>query len=191
MKGAKKFFEDVAGAAPIPLVLYNMPANTGVDMDADTILELAAHPNIIGVKDTSGNMTKLGYLTSGAEAPGLGFSVFCGSANYFLPALSLGVTGGTLAAANLYPESCRGLLDAHQAGDTETAKNLQHRLLIASDALTSRFGVPGLNAAMDRAGLYGGPCRAPMTSLDDEAKRRLFAALDSSDLDSYEKWRAR
>jgi 4-hydroxy-2-oxoglutarate aldolase len=187
--GARKFFEDIADASPIPVVLYNMPANTGVDMDTETILQLTRHPNITGIKDTSGNMTKLGYLTSAADKPGAEFSVFCGSGNYFLPALSLGADGGTLAVANLYPESCRMLLDAYREGSMSEAKSLQRRLLAASDALTSKFGVPGLKAAMDRAELYGGPCRAPLMPLSDEARGKLIDALDEADLDSFETWR--
>jgi 4-hydroxy-2-oxoglutarate aldolase len=194
MPGAAKFFADVAGASPIPVVLYNMPANTGVDMDVETILALAEHPNIIGVKDTSGNMTKLGYLTAGAdrikEKHGRGFSIFCGSGNYFLSALSTGTSGGTLAIANLYPESCRELMRLHRSGTIQRAMELQRLLLIASDAVTARFGVPGLKAAMDRAGLYGGGCRAPLMSLGDEAREKLFCALDLvRELDVREVWR--
>jgi 4-hydroxy-2-oxoglutarate aldolase len=188
-RAAARFFLDVADASPIPVVLYNMPANTGVDMSAEAMLELAAHPNIIGVKDTSGNMTKFAYLASAADSPGLDFSVFCGSGNYFLPALSLGAAGGTLAVANLYPESCRRLWDAYRNGDTEEAKLLQRRLLLASDAVTARFGIPGLKAAMDRAGLYGGPCRKPLLPLGKDEALRLEAMLEEADLDSIEKWR--
>jgi 4-hydroxy-2-oxoglutarate aldolase len=187
--GAINFFRNVADKSPIPVVLYNMPANTGVDLETEAILKLAEHPNIIGIKDTSGNMTKIGYLAAWADKNDAGFSVFCGSGNYFLPALSLGVSGGTLAVANLYPESCRELMLDYRAGRVEEAKNLQRRLLRASDALTAKFGVPGLKAAMDRAGLRGGPCRAPLLPLDEASRQTLFSVLDEADLDSRETWR--
>ncbi|MDR3076092.1 MAG: dihydrodipicolinate synthase family protein [Synergistaceae bacterium] len=186
MKTAVKFFEDVAGASPIPVVLYNMPANTGVSLDATTVKKLSPHPNIIGIKDTSGDMTQMCYLVNEC-APG--FSVFCGSGNYFLPALSLGASGGTLAVSNLYPESARKLLDAYKNRETEAAKNLHYRLMRASDLLTRQFGVPGLKAAMDRAGLYGGPCRPPLMNLGDENREKLFSALDAAGLDGFENWR--
>ncbi|MDR3279644.1 MAG: dihydrodipicolinate synthase family protein [Synergistaceae bacterium] len=186
MVGARKFFEDVANASPIPVVLYNMPANTGVNIDAATIKQLSAHPNIIGVKDTSGDMTQMGYIANDHHE---NFSVFCGSGNYFLPALSLGASGGTLAVANLYPESARFLLQAYVRGENEEARKLQYRLMSASDLLTRQYGVPGIKAAMDRAGLYGGPCRAPMGDLPDDAKRKLFESLDATGLEEYEKWR--
>jgi 4-hydroxy-2-oxoglutarate aldolase len=186
MRGATSYFESVADASPIPVVLYNMPGNTGVDMDAGAVIHLARHPNIIGIKDTSGDMTKLGTMMS---AQGDGFSVFCGSANYFLPALSLGATGGTLAAANLYPEFCRKLVETYRSSRYDEARAMQQRLLPVSDALTRRFGIPGLKAALDRAGLYGGPCRRPLLPLDGDSKMELFKILDESGLDSYETWR--
>lgn len=186
MKAASVFFEQVADASPIPVVLYNMPGNTGVNMDFDTILQLAKHPNIIGIKDTSGDMTQMCYLAAGQNE---NFSVFSGSGNYFLPALCLGASGGTLAVANLYPESCRKLLEAYRANRMDEARDLQYRVMLASDALTRRFGVPGLKAATDRAGMYGGPCRAPMMALDEESKNKMFALLAKADLEGYETWR--
>lgn len=186
MPAAIRFFETVADASPIPVVLYNMPGNTGVSIDTETILKLSHHPNIIGVKDTSGDMTQMGYLCAAQRDD---FSVFCGSGNYFLQSLVVGASGGTLAVANLYPESCRMLREAYREEKMQTARDLQHRVLLASDALTRRFGVPGLKAAMERAGLYGGPVRAPMQPLGDEARGKLFAALDEADLDKNEAWR--
>ncbi len=186
MGSAIRFFETVADASPIPVVLYNMPGNTGVNLDTETILHLSAHPNIIGIKDTSGDMTQMGYL---CDAQNENFSVFCGSGNYFLPALALGASGGTLAVSNLYPEACRKLLDLYRGNEMAKARALQYRVLLASDALTRRFGVPGLKAAMDRVGMYGGVARAPLISLSDEKRAKLFETLDEADLDGFETWR--
>ena len=186
MASALRFFEDVADASPIPVVLYNMPANTGVSLDAATIKKLSPHPNIIGVKDTSGDMTQMCYL---ANECGDDFAVFCGSGNFFLPALSLGAKGGTLAVSNIYPEAARKLLRAYKNRKMEKARSLQYRLMIASDLLTRQLGIPGLKAAMDYVGLYGGPCRPPLMDLEAEAGRRLFDALDATGLDKYEAWR--
>ena len=186
MPAAIEFFERVADASPIPVVLYNMPGNTGVNLDVDTILKLSRHPNVIGTKDTSGDMTQMGYLCAAQRED---FSVFCGSGNYFLQSLVVGASGGTLAVANLYPESCRMLLEAYREEKMQTARDLQYRVLQASDGLTRRFGVPGLKAAMERAGMYGGPTRSPMLPLGDEARAKLFAMLEEADLDKNEKWR--
>jgi len=186
MASALRFFEDVADASPIPILLYNMPANTGVNLDSATIKKLSGHPNIIGIKDTSGDMTQMCYLTNECED---GFSVFCGSGNFLLPALSLGAKGGTLAVSNVYPEAARKLMRAYKNRKMEKARSLQYRLMLASDLLTRQLGVPGLKAAMDRAGLYGGPCRAPLADLDGASREKLFAALDATGLDKYEAWR--
>ena len=186
MPGAIKFFEAVANASPIPVVLYNMPGNTGVSLDTETILHLAPHPNIIGVKDTSGDMTQMAYLC-GAQTEN--FSVFCGSGNYFLPSLALGASGGTLAVSNLYPEACRKLLNLYLENKMQEARALQYRILLASDALTRKFGVPGLKVAMDRIGMYGGPSRAPLLPLSDEKRQKLFETLDEANLDNFETWR--
>jgi 4-hydroxy-2-oxoglutarate aldolase len=186
MKIARKFFEEVADISPIPIVLYNMPANTGINLDAPTIKALSAHQNIIGVKDTSGDMTQMCYITNECEQ---NFSVFCGSGNYLLPSLTLGAKGGTLAVANLYPESARALVEAYKNRDTEKMRKLQYKLMLASDLLTRQFGVPGLKAAMSRAGLYGGPCRSPLSDLSVEDGKKLFEALDTTSLDQFEKWR--
>ncbi len=186
MKAAAAFYERVADASPVPVVLYNMPGNTGVNLDASAILQVAAHPNIIGIKDTSGDMAKLCHLIFESPAD---FSVFSGSANYFLPALALGAKGGTLAAANLYPVACRTLYDLYRENRKEEAQALQHRLLLASEAVTGKFGIPGLKAAMDRAGLFGGPVRSPLLPLTSEEEAKLFAILDAADLDAGETWR--
>ncbi|MDR3331113.1 MAG: dihydrodipicolinate synthase family protein [Synergistaceae bacterium] len=186
MPAAIKFFEAVADKSPIPVILYNMPGNTGVNLDSETILHLADHPNIIGVKDTSGDLGQMCYI---ASTSGKNFSAFSGSGNYLLPAMSVGASGGTLAVANLYPESCQKLMETFKNRRLDEALDLQRRVLTASDALTRKFGVPGLKLAMDRAGLYGGPCRAPLQPLGEETKKKLFALLDESNLDPFEKWR--
>ena len=186
MPGIIHYFETVADASPIPLILYNMPGNTGVNMDAATMLHLAQHPRIIGVKDTAGDMTQLGTLC--ARAP-KGFSIFAGSGNYFLPALSFGVMGGTLAVANLYPVACRKLVDLYKAGAMEEARHLQYKLLAISDAITRRFGVPGLKVAMDSRNLFGGPCRSPLMPVSESVKAEILNILDKAALDSDETWR--
>ena len=186
MASALKFFEEVADASPIPVILYNMPANTGVSLDAPTIRKLSFHRNIIGVKDTSGDMTQMCYLANECAE---GFAVFCGSGNFFLPSLSLGARGGTLAVANIFPEAARKLMRAYKDGNMDEARSLQYRLMLASDLLTRQLGIPGLKAAMDRAGLYGGPCRPPLMDLDGAAGEKLFEALDAAGLDEYETWR--
>jgi len=179
------YFEKTADASPVPVVLYNMPGNTGVNMDAATIIHLSRHPNIIGIKDTAGDMTQLSYT---ALANGPDFSVFCGSGNYLLSALAVGVLGGTLAVANLYPGACVRLCQAFDENRMDEARDLQGRIMKVSDAVTRRWGVPALKAAMDTIGLYGGPCRLPLLPLDEAIAGTVRNILRESKLDQYEKW---
>ena len=179
------YFEKVADMSPIPVVLYNMPGNTGVNMDVATILHLADHPNIIAIKDTAGDMTQLAYLTMRTASD---FSVFCGSGNYLLPALTLGVAGGTLAVSNIYPGACVKLLDMYRANRMDETRDLQRRIMKVSDAVTRKWGVPALKVAMDARGFYGGPCRLPLLPLDDAVSQKVRGILDEADLDQYEDW---
>lgn len=185
-KAALRYFLDAADASPVPIFMYNMPANTGVDMDAEMILEAARHPNIIGIKDTSGNMTKMGYMTSRAPDS---FSVFGGTGNYLLAALAMGACGGTTASSILYPATCQKILSAFKARDMDTAMELQARLTPVSDAITTKWGIPALKAALESRGMTGGPCRAPLLDASDEIRRGTLEILDASGLDKYETWR--
>lgn len=181
-----KYFTDVADSSPIPVFMYNMPANTGVDMDADLILTAAQHPNVMGIKDTSGNMTKMGYLANRAPAH---FAVFGGTGNYLLAALAMGACGGTTAASILYPASCQKIFSAFRAGDMAGAMELQSKLTPVSDAITTRWGIPALKAALESRGMVGGPCRLPLQPATEQVRDELFDILDSSGLDKYEIWR--
>ena len=180
------YFTEVADNSPVPIFLYNMPANTGVDMETETMISASRHPNIKGIKDTSGNMTKLGYLAAAAPED---FSVFGGTGNWFLAALSMGACGGTMAASILYPNTCRKIYTSFHENNMKEAMELQSKLLPVSDALTRRFGVPGLKAALDSKGMKGGPCRSPLLPVSDEVKKEIIKILDNSGLDKYETWR--
>ncbi len=180
------YFIEVADNSPVPIFIYNMPANTGVDMETETIISASRHPNIKGIKDTSGNMTKLGYLAAAAPED---FSVFGGTGNWFLAALSMGACGGTMAASILYPNTCREIYTLFHENNMKKAMELQAKLLPVSDALTRRFGVPGLKAALDSKGMKGGPCRSPLLPVSDKVKNEIIMILDNSGLDKYETWR--
>ena len=183
-KAILDYFINVADKSPVPLFLYNMPRNTGVDISKEVILEAAEHPNIRGIKDTSGDMSKLGYVT--AEAP-QGFSVFGGTGNWFLAALAMGACGGTMAVSIIFPGACKRLYDDFYAGNIQEALELQKRLLPVSDALTRRFGIAGLKHAMAQRGMTGGHCRRPLLPLSEEDKKTLCTIIDESELMAFEK----
>ncbi|MDD5264625.1 MAG: dihydrodipicolinate synthase family protein [Candidatus Bipolaricaulis sp.] len=174
-----RHYASVADAAGIPILIYNMPACTGMDLDAETIVALAAHPNVIGIKDSGGDVVKLGAVHA---ALGARFRVFAGSAGFLLPALAMGAVGGILALANIAPAECLAIHEAFVSGRVDAARQIQLRMIPINAAVTSRWGVAGLKAAMDLLGRYGGPVRGPLVDLTEREIAELEAMLDRAGL---------
>jgi len=164
----------VADRSPIPIILYNVPAFTGIDLGAETIVELAQHPNIMGLKESSGNLAKIGEVV---YRGGEDFQVLAGSGSFLLPALSVGAVGGVMALAAVAPEALAEIVECFQDGDLKTARDIQLRLIGANAAVTSRFGIAGLKAALDLTGMYGGPLRPPLLPLGKEQRAVLEKIL--------------
>jgi 4-hydroxy-2-oxoglutarate aldolase len=169
-----EYFTSVADRSPIPIILYNVPGFTGVDMAAETLGELAHHPNIAGLKESSGNVVKMGQVA--ALAP-QGFQILAGSGSFLLPALAMGAVGGIMALASVAAFPLEEILKAFHEGDLGRARATQIRLIEANAAVTTRFGIPGLKAAMDMAGLYGGPVRPPLLPLTHNEREAVRAVL--------------
>lgn len=172
----KAYFEAVADVSPVPVMLYNMPGNTGINMTADLVAELAQHPNIVGEKDSSGSIVQVAEIISNTHS--LDFIVFAGSASWLFPALCLGAKGGTMALANVLPEQCVAIYDQFQEGNFEEAKKIQLNVLELNKAVTSRWGPAGLKAAMDLVGYYGGPPRPPIQPLTATQQRELEQIME-------------
>ncbi|HLQ29737.1 MAG TPA: dihydrodipicolinate synthase family protein [Ktedonobacteraceae bacterium] len=170
-------YQFLADRSPLPLVIYNMPANTaGLDLDAATICALAEHPNIIGVKDSAGNMAKLVQVVARAPAH---FRVFAGSAGYLLPALVIGAVGAVAALANIFPREVCRVQELFNAGQLEEARQLQARLTPANTAVTTTYSVPGLKAALELTAGYGGRPRSPLHPLTEQERIQLAKILNS------------
>lgn len=170
----------VADASPIPLAIYNMPANAaGLDLDAETVIALSAHPNIIALKDSSGNVAKLTQVAAGARAD---FAVMAGSASFLLPTLLVGGTGAVAALANVAPRACLRLMDLWRARQLDAARELQARLVAPNTAVTSGYGIAGLKAALQLTADYGGNPRQPLVPLDEAARGRLRAIFAEAHL---------
>jgi len=167
-------FHTVADTSCIPVIVYNIPAYTGIDLSADTVTALAEHENIIGIKDSSGNVIKMGEIR---RLAGSDFQVLAGSASLLLPALSVGAAGGILALANIAPVQCLAIRQHFLDNEWEQACELQVRMIPVNTAITSGWGVPAVKAAMDMLGMYGGPPRAPLLPLLEETKQALFSIL--------------
>ena len=173
-KALTRFYTDVADASPLPVVLYNMPRNTGINISAKVTAELSKHSNIIGIKDSGGNIVQIANMIHNSAK---GFSVFSGSASFLYASLALGATGGTLALANVFPNECARLQEFFEAGKLEEARNLQMILIESNDAVTARWGIAGLKAALDIIGLYGGDPRPPLLPLENAEREELRKIL--------------
>lgn len=170
----------VADGSPLPVMIYNMPANAaGIDLDAETVIALSAHPNIIGLKDSSGNVAKMAQVVAEARE---GFAVLAGSAGFLVPALAIGARGAIAALANIAPRECLRILDLWQEGKLEDARALQARLIPVNTAVTSGYGVAGLKAALEFVAHYGGAPRRPLAPLNEGERVRLRGLLAEADL---------
>ena len=176
----EQHYRQVADASPIPVVLYSVPANTGLDLPAQVAISLAKHPNIIGMKDSGGDVTKIGYMAHETRADD--FQILAGSAGFLLGALAVGAVGGVCALANIAAAGLTSLWKYFCQGDTMKAREIQLPLIEANMAVTARFGVPGLKAAMDLLGYYGGPVRSPLMPLPEEDKVTLRNILTKAEL---------
>ncbi|GER86991.1 dihydrodipicolinate synthase family protein [Dictyobacter vulcani] len=154
-------YRSVADASPLPVLIYNMPSSAaGINLSVELICALAEHPNIIGVKDSSGDVSKLMQLVARTEPD---FRVFAGSADMLLPALVSGAIGAVAALANVFPRSVCRVQSLFEQEKIEEARILQALLIPANTAVTSKYGVAGLKAALEHVAGYGGlprlPCR--------------------------------
>ena len=170
-----KHFVDVADESPIPVMLYNMPGNTGINMSAKLIAKLAKHPNIVGIKDTSGNIVQLSEIIRDTDED---FIVFAGNAGYLLPALTVGARGATVALGNILPDECCELVSLFKQSKHEEAKELQLKLIEINFIVTGGMGVPALKAGMDMLGYQGGIPRRPLRPLEEDKKAVVKAALE-------------
>jgi len=164
------YYRAVADQARIPLIIYNWPQITGVDIPARTVIELAQHPNIIAVKASSGNQENLMEMVRDAPA---GFQVLTGSAPTLWPGLMAGAVGAILAFANAAPYTCIAIYEAVRTREQEAAAELQRVASPAAVAVTTKYGVPGLKYAMDLNGYYGGPPRLPLTPAGPYARKEI------------------
>lgn len=166
-------YRAVADASPLPILVYNVPAFTGIDFTLATLLALAEHPRIVGLKDSSANVVKAAALLAGRPD----FQIFSGSGGALLPFLSIGAAGGIMALANVAAHPLDALMAAFANGQIERARQIQLSLVELNSAITARFGVSGLKYALDQIGLYGGPARRPLPPLNAGARAEIDRLL--------------
>ncbi|XP_057305674.1 4-hydroxy-2-oxoglutarate aldolase, mitochondrial-like [Hydractinia symbiolongicarpus] len=163
-----KHYTTIADFSPVPVILYNVPSNTGVEFPLNAVFELAKHSNIIGIKDSCGNITNLGHIIERTSHED--FQVLVGAASLILPAMQLGAVGSICALANILGEKCCNLYSMVGENKLKAATHLQLSLIAANQTVTRKYNVPAMKYAMDLLGYYGGPCRSPLTPLSDAEK---------------------
>jgi 4-hydroxy-2-oxoglutarate aldolase len=168
------YYRTVADRARIPVIIYNLPQATGVDIPAEAVAQLSGHPNIIGIKESSGNMEKVMQMVREVQPA---FQVLVGSAPTLWQSLLMGATGAILAFANAAPYATIAIWEAHRSREEEAGRDWQNRIARAAVLVTSKYGVPGLKHAMDLNGYYGGPPRLPLSVPTLEARREIEEAF--------------
>ena len=171
------YYRTVADAAAVPLLLYSMPPLTGIRIEPETVARLSEHPNIIGVKDSSNDVA--GFSETVRLCPSE-FAVMTGNGTVLLDALRAGATGAILAVGCVVPEVCVEIFRAFKAGDLERASMLQSKLTPLAAAVTTRFGIGGLKAALDLAGYRGGSVRAPLQPPGETARTEIAELLEGA-----------
>jgi len=171
-----EFYLRVADASPIPVLVYSVPIFTHLQVEAPLIALVAKHPNIIGIKDSSGDVEGVRKIIAAAPET---FQTLVGSASTLFESLELGACGAILALANPFPELCVEIYEASHSGDSKNAHSLAQQLLAPAKILGPQYGIPGLKYALDRLGYYGGPPRPPLLPLSEAAKAEIDAMLSN------------
>jgi len=172
-----KFFTEVANHSDIPILIYNVTKFTHVNIGADAVAKLSCHPNIIGMKDSNGDVPQLATFLRVADPS---FQVMTGTFSAWYPALTLGVSAIISAMANCCPNEIAEVQELYDAGAWEAARDLYQCMFPVNGAVTGAFGIGGLKYAAERMGYTGGFVRNPLSDSKPEEKTRLDAIIDKA-----------
>ncbi|MGA2145525.1 MAG: dihydrodipicolinate synthase family protein [Bryobacteraceae bacterium] len=168
------YYRAVADQSRLPLIIYNWPQATGVDIPVEAVVALSEHPNVVAIKESSGNLEKVMQMIREVRH---GFQVLVGSAPTLWPSLLMGATGAILAYANAAPYSVIAIWEAYRTREEAAGLDWQNRIGRAAALVTTKYGVPGLKYAMDLNGYYGGPPRLPLSVPTPAAKQEIEEAF--------------
>jgi len=159
--------------------MYNVPKFTGLDLPIKAILSLAEHPNIAGLKESSGNLALIGELMKTCPED---FALFQGTGSVLFTSLMLGARGGILALSNMAPAETVEIFKRVHAGEIEKAREIQMRLITLNERVVNTYGVPGIKCAMDLLGYFGGHPRPPLQPVPQEIKNSIGQLLKDASL---------
>jgi 4-hydroxy-2-oxoglutarate aldolase len=175
----ENYYREVAEKSKIPVLMYNVPKFTGLDLPLNAILSLADHPNIAGLKESSGNMALMGELMKSCPED---FVIFQGTGSLLFTSLMLGARGGILALSNMAPAETVEIFEMVNAGQLEKAREIQMRLITLNERVVNTYGVPGIKCAMDLLGYFGGHPRPPLQPVAQEIKDSIGQLLKDASL---------
>src|SRR5271168_1446509 len=164
----------VADAARIPIMVYSVPIFTHITVEAPLIARVSMHANIIGMKDSSGDVQGIADIIAAAPKE---FQTLVGSASTLYESLEKGAVGAILALACAFPELCVEIYDASRAGESAKAHSLAQQLIAPAKMFGPQYGIAGLKYALDRMGYYGGPARPPLLPVGESARHEIDALL--------------
>lgn len=172
-----RHFEFLADHLPVPVLIYNMPKNTGLNVSARVVEVLSRHPNVCGMKDSAGDAVQLANF---ANAVGPSFNLMVGTASTWFPGLCLGLRAGIMALANCAPFECARVKELFDSGRIEEARALYLKLLPLNALVTGVYGVPALKYVCELVGFRGGRVRRPLLELDEAVKAKVRVVASAS-----------
>lgn len=184
-KALTDYYTAVADASPIPVIIYNVAKFTNVDISPGCVAALCKHKNIVGIKDSGGNITAIALYV--ANSKGQDFQVLAGGASFLFPSLCVGAVGGVMALANFAAAHCDNVIQLYRKGDMLGAREANANLIPPNTAVTATFGVAGLKYCHDLVGLEGGCVRAPLMDISDEQRRALRGILTKAGILQHSK----
>jgi 4-hydroxy-2-oxoglutarate aldolase len=175
-----QYFMDVADNSDIPVMIYNVTKFTHINISPTVVSKLSHHPNILGMKDSSGNIAQLiKFQVTGLDSE---FNLLVGTASAWNPALHIGIKASIMALANCCPKECVDIQTLFDQGDQKSSFELYKRLYPVNEAVTGRFGVPGLKYACERLGFRGGYPRKPLLNINDGQRKKIDEILHTAEL---------
>ena len=166
-RGMKAHFEAIADACPVPVVVYNVPGRVGVNLQAATCVELAKHPNIIAVKEASGNLQQIMEILRDKPAD---FDVISGDDAITQPMMALGATGVISVAANAYTNPFSRMMNAMKEGHTDEALRLHYAMLRMNQLIFADGNPAGIKCLMSHMGLCQNVLRLPLVTANEKVE---------------------
>ncbi len=160
----------LADHSPIPILVYNVPKYTHINVSVELVKRLSGHPNIAGMKDSRGDISQVESFVKNTSSE---FKVIVGSVSVWYPSMPFGVTAGIVAVSNFAGNLCAEIQSRFEAGDSAGAEKLHNKILPVNTAVTSTYGVAGLKYAATLAGYEGGCVRSPLRPLNEDAKKAI------------------